>query len=272
MDNIFTAKIQQFLELKKPTDAQIIEGATLLLQLNPNRNRGLYNSALRRPQALLSWIRTDLKKHLAIRKRGLEVSQVEQYNRETMKRVEQTLSVVPPVEPENDCAPAIPILGSRGIREDHDKLPEDIRALWDKNADRWKQLARMHYQLGQMIAKPGYAACDGNELCYQMRQLDDAIRDAYERYDTWQPEYEVAESSDAAADSVDVFTDNVKTIQNARTAVSRGLARKKQTDESLKKIQDAVNTLYALKQAIKPETVEKLKAIGITVPEKRADA
>lgn len=268
MDNQFTAQIQQFLQLDKPTDAQIVEGATLLLRLNPTRNRGLYNSAVRRPQALLPWIRTDLKKHLDIRKRGLEVSQVEQYNRDVLKQVVKTLSEVPaPAAAEEEATlNNIPVLSTRGRRKDHDNLPDDIRDLWEKNAERWKQLAKLHYQLGQMVAKPGYAACDGNELCFQMRKLDDAIREDYERYDNWTSASDSKSQARPAADKVDVFTDNVKVIQNARTSISRGLARKTQNEESLKKIQEAVNTLFALKQTIKPETVEKLKNAGITIP------
>lgn len=65
---------------------------------------------------------------------------------------------------------------------------------------------------------------------------------------------------------MDAFTDNMKTIQNARAAITRGLQRKTQDDASRQKIQEAVNTLFALKQALKPATVEKLKAIGVAVP------
>ena len=65
---------------------------------------------------------------------------------------------------------------------------------------------------------------------------------------------------------MDNFTDSMKTIQTARTTVSRGLGRKTQNEESLKNIQEAVNTLISLKQTFKPATVEKLKAIGITIP------
>ena len=269
MDKLFTEQIQQFLLLKKPTDAQIIEGATLLLRLDPSRNRGLYNSAMRRPQSLLAWIRTDLRKYLGIRQRGLEVSQVEHYNKESLKGVVKTLSYIPDsVSLAAEPAPrtGIPELGVRGRRKDHDALPEDIRLLWDKNADRWKQLAKMHYQLAQMVAKPGYAACDGNELCYQMRKLDDSIREDYKRYDSWQPSSAPKKQEKKQADSVDNFTDSMKTIQTARTAVSRGLGRKTQNEESLKNIQEAVNTLISLKQTFKPATVEKLKAIGITIP------
>ena len=174
MDQILTAKIHNFLQLKNPTEAQIIEGATLLLQCNPNRERGIYNTAMRRPKAALPWIRTDLKKYYDIRKRGLTTLEVEKFNKETVNRVEETLSRVPTgvVQPDGD-APIVPALGTRGKRADHDRLPPEVQAIWDRNADRWKKMERLHFQLAQMIAKPGYAPCDGNELCYQLRQIDD---------------------------------------------------------------------------------------------------
>lgn len=275
MDQILTAKIYNFLQLENPTEAQIIEGATLLLQCNPNRERGIYNTAMRRPKATLPWIRTDLKKYYDIRQRGLTTPEVEKFNSETVSRVEQTLSMVPSsVAQEGDDAPVVPALGTRGMREDHDQLPPEVQAIWERNAERWKKMARLHFQLSQMIAKPDYAPCDGNELCYQLRQVDDDLRNDYEIYDTYDVVKSVVSSKpDAAADNVDVFTDNVKTIQNARTAITRGLQRKTpHTEDSLRKLQDAVNTLFALKQTIKPETVEKLKAAGISIPQTEADA
>lgn len=261
MDKLFTEKIVAFLKIEKPTDAQIIEGATLLLQCNPSRERGIYNSALRRPQSMLPWIVTDLKKYLGIRKRGLTTADVPQYNERVLKDVRKTLSVVPEgVKVKDDGS--IPVLGIRHRRADHDQLPEDIQKIWTDNAERWNTMRRVHAQLGVMIAKPGYAPCDGNELCFQLGEMDKAQRKAFERYDKFQ-----LSKPTAQPDSAEVFTDNVKTVQNARTIVSRGLSRKTQTDESLQKIQNAVDTLFALKQAIKPETVAKLKAIGITIPQ-----
>lgn len=275
MDQILTAKIFNFLQLEKPTEAQIIEGATLLLQCNPNRERGIYNSAMRRPMSMLPWIRTDLKMYYGIRQRGLTTPEVETFNNETVKRVEQTLSLVPGgVAQEGEDAPVVPILGTRGMREDHDLLPLEVQAIWERNAERWKKMSRLHFQLAQMIAKPDYAPCDGNELCYQLRQVDDELRNDYEIYDTYDVVNSVVSSNpETDHDKVDVFTDNVKTIQNARTAISRGLSRKTpHTDESLQKLQDAVNTLFALKQAIKPETIEKLKAVGVSLPQTVTDA
>ena len=279
MDQILTAKIYNFLQLEEPTEAQIIEGATLLLQCNPNRERGVYNSAMRRPKAMLPWIRTDLKKYYDIRQRGLTTPEVEKFNKETVALVEETLSMVPDgvAQEGEDGAPAVHLIGTRGIRDDHDRLPEEIKAIWGRNAERWKKMSRLHFQLAQMIAKPDYAPCDGNELCYQLRQVDTDLRNDYQIYDSYAIETAKPENSigndDDKADSVDIFTDNVKTIQNARTAISRGLGRNTpHTEDSLKKLQDAVNTLFALKQTIKPETMDKLKAVGISIPQTGTDA
>ena len=258
---MLTAQIGAFLALHNPTEAQIKEAATLLLRCNKNRERGIYNQAMVRPKAMLPWIRTDLKKYYNIRKRGLTTADVEKYNTETIHAVRQTLSVVPETV-DKDKAPLVPELGVRGKREDHDRLPSDIRDIWEKNAERWRQMRKLHAQLAQMIAKPNYAACDGNELCYQLRTLDTAIRSDYERYDTY------VLQAESKKDSLEVYTDNVKTITNARSTISRGLSRKTpHTSSSLQKVQDAVNTLYALKQSVKPETADRLKNIGITLPQ-----
>ena len=268
MDNVFTEKIKKFLSIAKPDDAEIKEGAKLLLQVSHTRYRSIYNTAMIRPQAMLPWIRTDLKKHLAIRLRGLTTETVEKYNSETVRRIEKTLSVAPQDAGGNkNTAAQVPILGTRGKRADHDTLPEDIRELWEKNTQRWRKIRQYHAQLAQMVAKPDYSACDGNELCYQLRQMDDALRADYAKYDSWTPPT-VAEAGkeEEKADSVDVFTDNLKTIQNARTAISRGLSRQKQTAQSLQKIQDAVNTLFSLNQTVKDDTLKKLAAIGVVIP------
>ena len=265
MDHLFTARIQQFLQLKKPTDTQIVEGATMLLQLSPARYRAIYNSAVLRPQSMLPWVRTELKKHQGIRKRGLMVAQVEDYNREVVKQVEETLSTVPStLQVEKEANVRVVVLGQRGKRSDHEQLPENIRKIWDVNEKRWVQLSRLHYQLAQMIAKPGYAACDGNELCFQMRQIDDALRSSYATYD----DYQLSTTSETP----DSAPDQIKTVQNARTAISRGLSRKTQDEESLSKLQDAVNTLFALKQTVKTATVSKLKALGIVIPNEQTNA
>ena len=263
MDQILNQKISNFLQLKNPTDEQIREGATLLLQVSP-RSRGIYNSAMARPKSMLPWIRSDLKKHYAIRMRGLTSDTTAAYNDEAVRQVKETLSRRPE-DVEEEKAHQVPVLGVRGKRADHDKLPDAIKALWEQNSERWKKIRQLHNQLLVMVEKPGYQACDGNELCHTLREADTQLRKDYAEYDA----YVIIPGKSAGGekkDSVDKFTDDMKAIQNARTIITRGLQRNTQTPDSLKKITDAVNTLVALKQVLKPVTVGKLEAIGIKVP------
>ena len=276
MDKVVNEQIRAFLQKQNPTDEEIRQGATLLLRMNPSRERGIFNSAMARPRAMLPWIRTDLKKYFDIRRRGLETGQVEQYNSETIEAVRKTLSQKPEEDDgetaeeaesgtgQNDQKGGIPILGVRGKRIDHDKLPQEIQALWDENLQRWRKMRALHAQLAQLMVRPDYAACDGNELCYQLRQLDDQVRQAYQTYD----EYRMDDTPghEKPKDYVEVFTDNVKTIQNARTAITRGLKQEKPAVAVLKKLQEAVDTLVALHQKFKPEQIERLKAVGIVIP------
>ena len=248
--------IASFLQLKKPTDDQVKDAALMLLKLNPAKERSIYNTAMRRPQSMLPWIRTDLKKYLDIENRGLTAAKTAAFNAETVKLVTETLQQRPDgVEEEKKTV--IPVLGIRGKRADHDSLPENVRQLWDKNSERWKKIRALHEQLAVMVAQPGYQPCDGNELCHTLRQADIDLRNDYERYDSYQPG-----SNPAAAPA-----DSIKAIQSARTCITRGVNRKNQTAEQLQKLQEAVNTLVRLKQKMKPDTISKLKAAGVSVPE-----
>lgn len=265
MDQILIQKVFLFLKKENPTEDEIIEGATLLLRIAPNRHRALYNSAVRRPKAMYPWIRKELQKHYDIRQRGLESKDVEKFNADTVKDVEQSLSMVPEeVEHDDEQTTAVPILGIRGKREDHDSLPAEIQAIWTRNIDRWKKMRELHIQLSAMIAKPDYQPCDGNELCYVLRQTDTDLRNDYEIYDSYQQSSETVQ--DPEQDKVEVFTDNVKTIQNARATITRNLKAETPSDKQLQKIQEAVNALVALKQGFKPEMIERLKAVGISIP------
>lgn len=244
MDNILTAKIEKFLNIKSPTDEQIREAATLLLQCNPARERAIYNTAMISPKSTLPWIRTDLKKYLGIRKRGLELPQVKEYNEQVLEKVKKTLTA-----------------GIRGKREDHDSLPPEIQTLWEKNAETWKKISQLHAQLAQMIAKPDYQPCDGNELCHVMGEANAELHKNYAKYDGYSTEGEDSRKK------VDDETGDVQVISSARTTISRGLNRRTQTDESLQKIREAVAVIVSKGQKLKPKTVERLNAIGISVPD-----
>lgn len=265
MTQLLFQQIYVFLKKENPSEDEIIAGATLMLKVSPGHYRALYNSAVRRPQAFLPWIRSELQKHYEIHNRGLKREDVEQYNKETVETISQTLSLSPEgIDPEDEDA-AIPVTGVRGKREDHDSLPEEIKNLWDKNAERWKKMRSLHIQLTNMISKSDYEPCDGNELCFMLRQTDTDIRNDYAIYDSYELEPDTAADDHAEKDD-NVVTDNVKVIQKCRAAITRNLNNTNPSEEQLAKVQEAVNTLVALKQTFKPGTLERLKAAGISIP------
>lgn len=260
MDNNLTMRMGAFLKKEQPTDKEIIDAAEILLQLDPGRERGIYNSACQRPQSLLPWVRADLQKFYKIRMDGITNAEVGQYVDETEKVVIEDLQQ----KPEGIESVAIPdnpaIVSVRGKRADHDSLPDDIKALWEDNAKRWQKMRELHNQLALMVAKPGYQKCDGYELCYTLRQTDNALRSAYKQYDEYK-EPDHPETPEEKAQRI------VKEVGAARTCISRTLAKETLADKDVDKLQEAVNTLIENKANIKPETIEKLKAAGVNISE-----
>lgn len=110
-----------FLKKEQPSDKEIIDAAEILLQLDPGRERGIYNSACQRPQSLLPWVRADLQKFYKIRMDGITNAEVGQYVDETEKVVIEDLQQ----KPEGIESVAIPdnpaIVSVRGKRADHDR-------------------------------------------------------------------------------------------------------------------------------------------------------
>ena len=132
MDNNLTMKIGAFLKVEHPTDKQIIDAAEMLLQLDPGRERGVYNSACQRPQSLLPWVRADLQKFYKIRIAGITNAEVGKYIEETEKVVLEDLQQKPEgIEVATTDNPAV--TSERGKRADHDQLPDEIQALYVEN-------------------------------------------------------------------------------------------------------------------------------------------
>lgn len=233
----------------------------MLLSLDPGRERGIYNSTLRRPQSLLPWVRADLKKFYENRKRGMDNNEAKAYEAETEKLVTETLSAVPEGVEKTDADKDKPTLGKR---TDHDTLPDDIKALWDKNVKRWKQISQLHAQLAAMVAKPDYQSCDGNELCYQLRQADNALRKDYDRYDN----YKIPDGTESHEETAEEKAIRINDqINKARVYVTRTLKKGNLDEDDVDTLQDAVNLIYNVGKSFKPDTIEKLKAAGVTISE-----
>lgn len=238
-DPILTSQISDWLNAS-PKQRSLEDGALLLLRLNANRI--MYQMILR--NRLAEKLEYELQKHLNIRLHGLTRSEVAKVERQVMPSLKKELANGEEY---------------RGRRADHDSLPDKVKALYERNGTRWRQMHRLFETLKTMRdAQP----CDRHELVHQLIQLDDAYRTDWEKYDHWTPEDEEPEAEPEPTEA------GVREIIAARKAISYG--RKKlanETDEEkraalLIPVKNAVSVLRSANQTFREDTIEALKELG----------
>lgn len=238
-DPILTSQISDWLNAS-PKQRSLEDGALLLLRLNANRI--MYQQILR--NRLAEKLEYELQKHLNIRLHGLTRAEVAKVEKQVMPRLKKELSNGEEY---------------RGRRADHDSLPDKVKALYERNGTRWRQMHRIFETLKTMRdAQP----CDRHELVHQLVQLDDAYRADWEKYDHWTPEDEEPEAEPEPTEA------GVREIIAARKAISYG--RKKlasETDEEkraalLIPVKNAVSVLRSANQTFREDTIAALKELG----------
>ena len=238
-DPLLTSQISDWLNAS-PKQRSLEDGALLLLRLNANRI--MYQQILR--NRLAEKLEYELQKHLNIRLHGLTRAEVAKVEKQVMPRLKKELANGEEY---------------RGRRADHDSLPDKVKALYERNGTRWRQMHRIFETLKTMRdAQP----CDRHELVHQLVQLDDAYRADWEKYDHWTPEDEEPEAEPEPTEA------GVREIIAARKAISYG--RKKlasETDEEkraalLIPIKNAVSVLRSANQTFRPDTIDALKELG----------
>lgn len=238
-DPILTSQISDWLNAS-PKQRSLEDGALLLLRLNANRI--MYQMILR--NRLAEKLEYELQKHLNIRLHGLTRAEVAKVEKQVMPRLKKELANGEEY---------------RGRRADHDSLPDKVKALYERNGTRWRQMHRLFETLKTMRdAQP----CDRHELVHQLIQLDDAYRTDWEKYDHWQPEDEEPEAEPEPTEA------GVREIIAARKAISYG--RKKlasETDEEkraalLIPVKNAVSVLRSANQTFREDTIAALKELG----------
>lgn len=200
MDSKLTDSIQQWLALAA-AERDTAAGALMLLQLN--RNNFLYRRILAHPEMMASKLESELKKHLQIRLDGLTRADVAKMVKRVMPAAAESLAA-------KGGEPASPEFA--GKRADHDDLPAEIQALYERNGEIWKKIKKTYETLKQMEASP---ACDRYELLKVLASLDNEYRANWEAYDHYDEE--------AAADA---DTDESGTYPSSPTAKQVIAARK----------------------------------------------
>lgn len=161
----------------------IKKGAELLLRVN--RNRGLYERICRNPKAGVKKLEYEITKHLNYRLQGYTIQDIEALDAEVTPQVQAAVDAaenaadgeVPVVlEPDDGSYTGYVIV--KGIRPDHDSLPDDIKAIWPANAERWKKIKETYNLLLSLNAP-----CDRFEHLQLLKESWYKYKDEMCRYD-----------------------------------------------------------------------------------------
>ena len=236
----------------------------MLLQLN--RNRFLYANIMRKPRQMHDKLEYELRKHLRIRLDNLTLRDVTQLEAKVIPAAKQTLDMPPAVISTDDELPEAKV--ARGRREDHDRLPVHIQALWDENLHHYKVVKQVFEQLKTMEnAEP----CDRYEYLKILDEADKKYRSNLEKYDA----YVIGSEPDANA------TDNAAADKNARRKVNaarktltkyKGILRKSlelgdtaRADTAKQKILDCVNAIRSAGHTIGDAVTAELLELDIDI-------
>jgi len=204
MDTKFTEKIQKWLDT--PADERdIVAGATMLLQLN--RNQFFYNNVTARPARYAAKLEYELKKHLRIRLAGQTIQDVVRMEKTVLPAVEKTIQEEVAVannrqEMVNDDHEVVidsdddkpqEAVVAKGRREDHESLPDEIKALFDNAGQLYFSIKQLYETLKTMEnAQP----CDRYEYLKQLKEADTKYHANLQKYDAYRAGETTAEGAE----------------------------------------------------------------------------
>lgn len=261
--------IQMLKELKRISNApekeiNLEKAATLLLQLN--RNRILYDNITKRK--LFAKLKYEAGKTIDLfcARLGINQDNFEEDPTAEMEEQEKQFRTFPSVEE---------LEKNRGIRADHDALPDNIRLLFTQNSKLYLRMRKLHETLKTMDSAK---ACDRYPYIKEFLELDDAVVKNWEMYDAYKPENET--NTDDKKNTIDDknvtnkvpsidakrISANRKYISDNKNKLSKLLAEKSPKFEDLhKKMQDRVTELLTANAGMSDEQLTELAKLGINV-------
>lgn len=266
MDNQLTEQIKAYLDAK-PEDRNILQGAEMVLKLN--RNKILYQNIVMKPQKFADKVVYELNKFYAMRMEQKTLEDVVQMDATVIPSAADIIS-----EHENTAEETVistdddkPQTGTvaNGRRADHDELPEEIKALWDKNGDIYFKIKETFEELKKMNAAP---ACDRFERLNILSELDKSYRSNFAAYDSFKTdEQNFNEVPAGDTDPADI----VKKVNAARTYLSKNkskLAELKDSDPDgyaklLAKVQEKYDYLVHSNNNVEQSQTDELAALGV---------
>lgn len=272
IDKKFTEEIARWLAGEHKTVQQIEAGAMLLLRLN--RDKGLYQRIMRRPQRELSFLEYKLRRFLNLRRDGQTVRDVVKLDKEITPVLQNVIDsdksdgkadTLPAGEPEEDNGEYI----RKGMRPDHDKLPADIQAIWPANAGRWKKIKET-FETCKTLTEP----CDRYEYLKLLKETWYKYKKEMARYDG----YRIAANggSDGGEDvkqSQSLTQEEDKELKNADNYISKNLPALTQLVEESNRddfSEELAENLESLRNRIQ-QRVNVLLKYGRTLTDERRE-
>ena len=279
IDPKFTEKIARWLQGDHKSDEMIKQGAMLLLQLN--NDRAMYQRIIRNPKYSLQHLEYKLRRFLQLRQDGRTIQDVIKLDNGLTPHLGAIIEKEPvPVEGDAELLPVPqppePDGGNdmyvrKGIRPDHDRLPDNIKALWPKNAERWKKIKEA-FETCKGLTEP----CDRYEYLKVLKETWYKYKEDMVRYD----EYRLTADSMADGAAPSLTPEQEKELANADSYISKNLPQLKEdiaaaiqngySDEEAKKIsariariQQRVDMLLKNGRTFTPERIEQLHACNI---------
>ncbi len=209
LDQKFTEKLQTW--LNTPDDEKdYAEGAMMLLQLTGNQI--MYRNISFNPKGKAEFIIGKLQQYLKFRLAELTHEQVKQMQ----KKVDEIAKVT--IKTDGDFADF-----KAGKRADHDKLPEEIQALYVENLDIIHKMRELHLQLRKLST--ANTTCPDSERYPFLKELISLDKRLHENWDTYD-HYVCPANNNTAADPKNASqSDTVRSDSVA--AKTKGAAKSK---------------------------------------------
>lgn len=265
-----TEELAAWLQSDHSSRESIIKGAELLFRMN--NDRSMRGRIINRPERNLKFLEYKIGRFLKMQKDGKTLADVVRMDREL------TADLTPAETSQPDDDGHLPVQQSetpvvyirKGLRPDHDRLPEEIQTIWPKNAERWKKIKQLRETL-KTLSEP----CDRYEHLQILRELWYQYKKEMARYDDYRIDGSVPSPAD---EKVQLSEQQLRDLKNADSYISKNLPillqlaeDSKEPDfasadklESLRKrIQERVDVLVSLGRELSDERKQQLTACSI---------
>lgn len=269
MDKAFTQDIADWLETPRE-ERDVRKGAELLLRINGNRH--IYQLAMIRPETAHDHVEADLKKFLKIRLDGHTMESVRQMDSELIPKVQNIITTrqdesEDAPEETDDTAPA-----HRGKRSDHNELPEEIRAIYERGGELFEKIKQIFTELQQMENAP---ACDRYEKLKVLKPLVKEYTDGWERYDNYNSDMSQEEAVEAVDEAPEPGNE-VKRVGAARKFISTHVAKletllqaetidEAEVENERRQIAERMAFIAETGGSFKPDFAQRIHALGVDI-------